>query len=607
MKTNKRSGLAYKASLVVIGAISVLVIASGAFAEAKEQEADWVLTNGKIYTVNQQEPWAEAIAIRGGKIVYVGDNTGAVIWSGSGTKVSDLGGKLVLPGLVDAHTHPGLMGMFSKVAPITEDDPAKLSDWLKSYAEDNPELPVIVAGSWYTKNYGVQGPHKRELDAVVSDRPVVLMDESGHSTWSNSKAFEALGIDSKTPDPVPGLSYHVRGEQNEPTGWSKEFAVAPLFELALQPGDMFEQTVTDFLDYLVSQGVTTLFDGGNLGWSEKVYPLLARLETEGRLPLRYEGSYHVYLKEHFSVAISELKRLRRTYGGDRLTFNTIKIHYDGVPEIRTAAVSESFSDDRGNRGKTIASETELADFIRQLSQEKMDLHIHVVGDRATHQALNAYELVKKELGDELYTRLTLTHLSILNDEDVPRFKALGVVANFTPHWHGKGGHHEGSNNAVLGERANRMMRVQPLLSDGAWVSFSSDVIAPGPDRFGRANPYLGMQIAHNRQEAYLGKDAVVVPPLSTRLSLDDLIRGYTYSGAYQLRKDDQLGSIEEGKSADLVVLNRNLFEMNRYEIQRPKVAMTIMEGEVIYKRDWRAALSEWYNYLLINLYVSFMV
>ena len=250
-----------------------------------------------------------------------------------------------------------------------------------------------------------------------------------------------------------------------------------------------------------------------------------------------------------------------------------------------APCSIRFSDDPDNRGNTLLSTEELRDFLLRLHEAEIDLHLHTVGDRAVRIALDAVEAARELLSGDLYTRVTVCHLDIIDTADYPRFKQLGVIASYTPTWHGLGDQLP-ATAAALGPRFERMLLVQPLLDDGAVVTFSSDVVRLS--QMESANPYLGMQVGHNRQYAGQGVDALIRLPMTERLDLEDLIKGYTLSGAYQLRMEDQLGSIEVGKLADLVVLDRNLFEVDRYEIREIRPEAVIMEGEII-REAWTVA------------------
>jgi hypothetical protein len=551
-----------------------------------------VLQAGKFFTVDEAQVWAEAVAIKDGRFVYVGDDAGAQSFVGPDTDRHDLGGRLTLPGLVDSHTHPGMMGRVSagySAVPVGGGPRGSLPSGgsneevvaaVEAYAQANPDLSWIEMGSWSGHVYGKAGPHKRDLDRVVPDRPVMLGDGTGHSVWVNSVALEMMGVDSNTPDPVPGLSTFVRDADGEPTGWIKEWAAWPYARpiAAEVDAESNKEGIATFLEYLSRLGVTTLLDAGNNNYHDLTYSLVAELEAAGRLPVRYEASYHIFLPDQVPGAIDELQRLRRTYGGERLTFNTIKIHFDGTDELRTGAVLEPFSDDPGNRGTTLLDTEELSDFIVQLHEARIDLHLHIMADRGVRIALDAVQAARRSVDGELYPRVTICHLDIIDTADYPRFKQLGVIANYTPQWHGLGDRLP-LTALTLGDRFERMLLVQPLLDDGAVVTFSSDVTSlQGMER---ANPYLGMQIGHNRQYHQQGEAAPIRLPMTERLDLEDLIKGYTLSGAYQLRMEDQLGSIEVGKLADLVVLDRNLFEVDRYEIHTVQPEAVIMAGEII--------------------------
>ena len=398
--------------------------------------ADLVLQGGKFFTVDEAQVWAEAVAIKDGRFVYVGDDAGAQGFVGADTDLHDLGGKLTIPGLVDSHTHPGYMGRYSPPGSLPRTSKADILAAVKAYAEENPDLPWIIMCCWPVTLYGDgrDGPHKSDLDAIAPDRPVWLGSNIGHSVWVNSKALELMGVDRDTPDPKPGLALYVRDADGELTGWIKESAFRPFrnkfFEV---DAEVYQEGMVTFLDYLANQGVTTLYDGGNGYYNDVVYSFLAELDRAGKLPVRYEGTYHIFLPGQEDAAVEELLRLRDAYGGDRLRFNTVKIHFDGSNENRTGAVLEPFSDDPGNRGNTLLDTEELRDFLLRLHESELDLHLHTVGDRAVRIALDAVEAARESLGGDLYTRVAVCHLDIIDTSDYPRFKQLGVIASYTPH------------------------------------------------------------------------------------------------------------------------------------------------------------------------------
>jgi predicted amidohydrolase YtcJ len=546
--------------------------------------ADLVLSNGRFYTVDENQPRAEAVAIQNGKFIYVGDSAGIEPLIGEQTQQHDLGGRFVMPGMVDSHTHPGLVSMLgpdvAEGGMIPRTSHENIMAWLEEYAREHWLTPLIIADSWPVALYGTEGPRKEDIDEYVSIRPVLLFDDSGHSFWVNSSMLWLLGVDADTPDPAPGLSYFVRDEHGRPTGWAKEFALIPFIGEWLLAGEKDrEAALVEYLEFLASRGVTTLYDAGNLLFHDSVYALVAKLEREGRLPVRYEGTYHIMFPDQVPKAVAEMRRLREEYGGELLRFNTVKIHFDGVGEIRTAAYLEPYEDDPKNRGATVLTTEELTAFILELEQEELDLHLHVVGDRATRIALDAYEAARSQAGEELRLRLTLSHLEVVDDADSPRFAEMGIVANFTPHWHGT--YFQGARPGLGEQRWFRRERARSLHETGARLTFSSDVTGFG--EMGRADPFYGMQIGHNRQDVG-EEDGSIRPPANERLSLPTLLRGYTLNGAYQLRMDDRIGSIEVGKLADALVLDRNPFEVDRGAIHQIRPAAVIRNGEVIYGR-----------------------
>lgn len=538
------------------------------------------ITNARIFTGATPE-WAEAAKIDDGTFTYVGNAKGLQGHIEQGTRVFDLQGKVVLPGLIDAHTHPGYVASATEIVALphtgTLDDVfAALVDHVKANSGDD----FIIGGYWNTALFDEKGPTKEALDAVVPDRPVMLYDWSGHSQWMNSKALEVLGITRDTPDPVPGLSFFYRDADGNPTGWAKEFAVRQQMQALGLGGQFNADKLLGFLIYLRSMGVTTLYDAGNSGMGGGIYEAVAELDREGRLPIRYEGSYHVILPNQFDQALDTLKRWQADYGGGRLNINTLKIHFDGMSEIGTSGVMEPFIDSSNdNRGGIIMSEAALRDLILELEQDAINLHIHSMGDRSTRTILNAVHAANADLSSPRQIRITLCHLGLVKDDDFERFAELDVVASFTPQWHG--GWIDGAQYTLGEERFNKMFRVQPLLDGGARVTYSSDIVSEMEWQTHRANPYFGMDIGHNRIEPEWGPDAPVRPPASERLDRKDLVIGYTRDAAYQLGLEDKLGSIEVGKTADLVVLGQNLFEIAALQIKSVLPRAVIMDGAVV--------------------------
>jgi predicted amidohydrolase YtcJ len=559
--------------------------ACGSEPKPNADAADVLIHNAKIYTVDASNPWAQSAAIRAGRFIYVGDDPGVHAFDGPDTLSFDLGGKLVLPGLVDSHTHPGSIAIKGNEDPSKNlphpASKAEILSWVEEYAAANPDPELILTGHWQVDVFGVEGPRKEDLDAVVPDRPVVLLDDSGHSKWVNSAFLKRIGVDRDTPDEVPGVSFFVRDAKGEPTGWVKEAGMLRYFSakatLVAEHHELVER-MEHVVHHLSRSGVTSLLDAGNMGVEDRVYAAVAELDRSERLPLRYEGTYHIRLPDQVPIAIEELKRLRARYAGERLRFNTVKIHFDGINELRTASVLEPYSDDPGNYGGTTISGEALEQFILELNRESIDLHLHTNSDGATRIALDAVESARERAGGKLETRVTLCHLELIDEADFTRFRELGVIANFTLHWNGIG-YLTSWGPSIGPERTAQRFRIRPLIEDGAIVTYSSDetTIAGLP----RTSPFFSMQIGHNRQEVGAAPDSEIVAPIEERLDLEDIVDGYTKAGAYQLRAENDLGTIEVGKLADLVVLNKNFFEVDRTEIHTVVPTAVMLAGELV--------------------------
>lgn len=550
--------------------------------------ADAIYLNGKVYTVSAKNPWAEAAAVRDGRFVYVGGADQILELVCRGATQYDLKGKLVLPGLIDAHTHPGMVASTNQPKIINRKflGPGLVSEskeeflaLVKEYAEANPGLPYIYAGFFSPEAFGQAGPSRHDLDRIVPDRPVILVDDWRHSHWANSIALKIAGVDRNTPDPIPGYSFYPRDENGEPTGWLVELAAEPV-RIKLIPGSVSPEILTRFFDFLLSQGVTTLYDAGNIGFEDIVYGAVADLQKQGKLPLRYEGSYHITLPDQFSKAVKEVRRLQETYSGGHLNINSVKIHFDGVPTLHTSAMLEPYADAPDKRGGMIQTSEQLSGFILELNAEKINLHIHTVGDRAIRTVLDAVELARSRTGGPLSIRVTLAHVSILHDDDAARFKELEVGANMTPYWNTITDEVEKKYEKLLGkDRGGKLLRAQPILRTGGSVSFASDIVIE--ESIPYSSPYVGIQIGHTRQAPLLGPNGKIFKPLDERLPLEDLVEGYTLSGAWQLGLDKQLGSIEAGKRADFVVLGQNIFAVDPYTLSQSKPLAVLMDGELV--------------------------
>jgi len=567
---------------VGLAAAGTLLVACGQ--EPAGLPADWVLTNGRIYTVDEDQPWAEAVVIQDGEFAYVGDNDGAQAFVGEGTKTTDLRGRLVIPGIVDAHTHPGQIELTRYEARFEATTRDEFLAELETYASENPGDDWVRGCCWPVEEFvdGKLGPDRRELDPIFPDRPVWLISTGGHSFWLNSRALDELGLDEDSQDPKFPIAMYKRDENGRLTGWVKEGAawvrVDEVFEIDT---GIHEASMREMLNSLSEYGVTALYDAGTKGFADRVYEFLSRLEKAGELPVRYEASYRISIPQNVRYAIPEMKRYREEYGGELLRFNTVKLFMDGIHENRSGAVLEPYADDPDFVGDTTLSVEELKDFLLELHEEKFDLHVHVIGDLAAKRVLDAVEQARAEVGDDFYPRVSLGHLQTVDPGDWPRFRELGVSANFTPWWSGVMDP-DPIGAGLADGRTDEQFRAKAIADAGGNVTFSSDTWS-----LEYLSPYLGMQVGHTRQfpREWLtpGQDPdAILEPASEMMPIDLLIRGYTLNGAYQLRMEDRIGSIETGKAADLVILGQDLFATDRYAIHKVMPDAVVMDGALMH-------------------------
>ena len=558
----------------LVGSLGILIASCTSGEGGGDQEsADLILSGAQIFTSNNQQPWAEAVAVKNGRFIYVGDSAGVVAYQSDSTRSVNLEGRLVIPGLVDSHAHPGYIDV-EQYGEISETNEEDMLAAVRKYADEHPDDEWLRLCCWPIGLYvkGNQGPDKRVLDAVVPDRPLWFVSEAWHSGWLNSKALEAIGLD----------------EDGEATGWVKEGTAWQHFTEQFPIGEgahkiSHEENMVTGLTLLSEAGITTLYDAGNFGFEDRVYSFMARLEKEGKLPVRYEGTYQIFTPERVHSAISEMRRYRREYGGDRLRFNTVKLFMDGINQNRSSALLEPHADDPAYVGDTMLTVEELRDFLLELDREQFDIHIHTMGDLAVRRVLDAVEAAKDIAKNDFYPRVTIAHLGLIDPADLPRIKELGVICNYTPWWFTAD--QNDPLRAWLGDdRYGNMYSPKSLFDLGINVTFSSDEWWGGDRLPTYLNPYFGMQVGHTRQapkEWRENDDDAIRPPTNEQLSIEQLIAGYTLNGAYQLRMENQIGSIETGKLADLVILNDNLFDIDSDEIWKVRPAAVLMEGEVI--------------------------
>ncbi len=558
---------------VVIG-IAAAALAGCGRDDAKTDAADLALTGGKIYTVDSERSWAEAIAVRDDRIVFVGSSEHAKAHIGPETKVVELDGRMVVPGFQDAHVHPISAGVEANSCDLNAaEDVEGYVAIIKQYADAHPDEPWITGGGWLMSAFGPGALARRELiDAVVPDRPVILWSRDGHTVWVNTKALEVAGITNKTPDPPDG-----RIDRDPKTGAAvgslQEGAddlvaskMPPLSEAKREEGLRYA------VKYLNGLGITAVQDASV---NEEDLEAYRKLDEAGDLSLHVIGSIW-WERDQGVEQIEGMKRLRSAYTKGQVDAGTVKIMQDGVMENYTAAMLEPYHlpGKKDVRGIPMVEPEKLKEAVTRLDAANFQVHFHAIGDAAIRQSLDAVEAARKANGD-LGHRHHISHLQLIDKADIPRFKELGVVANFQPLWAYADDYITELTIPFLGpERSAGMYPIGSVQKSGAIVAFGSDWSVSSP------SPFEQIETAVTRMGA-LGDTTEPWLP-EERITLPEAIAAFTINAAYTNRLDKDTGSIEVGKRADLVVLDRNLFEIPPAELSDTKVLVTLFEGRPVH-------------------------
>jgi len=566
--------------LLTIGSCGLL--ASPALrAEPSAAVADLVLVNGDVRTVDPAQDHASAFAVRNGRFVKIGSDSEVEALVGKQTRVIDAGGKTVVPGMIDGHTHL-LMGS-DMVAGVDLSYIPDKKTWLKKIKERSDQLPPgvwLVGGGWdYTLGEGVL-PTKEDIDSVVPDRPVVLQDIDAHSHWVNSMALKMAGITAKTPVP-PGSQIMVDPKTGEPTGILLENGAAEL--IMRQPGmqrtearrlDALRQTVA----YANSMGITGAHD---MAGRETLYDYL-KLAKQGQLNMRIWYGQFTDTPAEIPVAVSDRALVDREIAalpitkvkGPTLKFGYIKIIIDGVLSTRTAVLEEPYSDMPGWTGKLFRTQADVEQMVATANGAGFPMAVHAIGDEAVHVVLNAYQNARRPLPAGLHNRIE--HIEVLDPTDLARFKALDVVASMQPN------HATGTIGKYITERIGperepwayvwkKMVETKALLVFGSdWPTSPLSPLTQINDAVFRESPFgLGNGPWHPENA----------------VNFDEALTAYTQAGANMTPWAKEIGSITAGKWADFVILDAKLPTPLDRSIRQRHVQATYLAGKPVFQKD----------------------
>ena len=535
--------------------------------------ADTVFTGGGVYTADENRSWAEAVAVQDGEIVFVGSDSAAADFIGADTILVELDGKMLLPGFHDAHAHVRYGGTAqTRCALESEQDIAKIRSLLVACLDTHvySANEWVIGGGWPLAAFPDGNPTTAMLDEIFGTSPAYFSDDFGHNAWVNSRALELAGITADTPDPEGGVIVRdpVTGM---PTGTLRESAMDLVADVI--PKATHEQRYAGLMAGLAranSYGITAFIEPGV---GEDNISLYKDADSRGDLTARVVASLSPIDETPASIGseLFDLLAMRDQFSGRYLSAKSVKIYIDGVIETRTSFMLEPYSD--GSNYAPFYEQDELNILYEALDQMGLQIHTHAIGDAAIRSALDAYEhtLISNGPNDN---RHQIVHLQLIDEMDIPRFAELNVAANFQCMWCYPDIYIDLAVDIVGNERAQRFYPVGSILKTGGMLVGGSDWDVSS------LNPLDAIETAVRRQDPY--EDSGRTLGENEEIDLASALDMYTRNAAYIMRLEDKTGSIEVGKRADLVVLDRNLFEIPPTEINDAQVVLTIMDGKRIY-------------------------
>ena len=564
-----------KVKMIIWIILSTFIAVGCSSSESKKEDnnmaivATKIFRNAAIYTVNEQQEWAQAIAIKDNEIIFVGSDKEVENYIGPQTIITDLKGKMMMPGFHDVHIHPIESGSQNTQFSLDTDElnAENFIDTIAQASYQNPNSKWLIGyGHSIFALFESSISPLEIINEAVPDRPVIIMEHTSHSMWVNSAALELANIDSNTPNPIGGII--VKDEiTGEPNGVLIDNAGNLMMDLAMTPTTHSMQSDYDglvqyTLPELSKNGITSISDARSF-WQRDDHLTWQKVEKNNELTARVAVGLWASPELDDNKQLESLISLYSNQADSFLRFNQIKLYSDGILINTTAAMFDEYEinllDTETNDGLNYFTQSRVEKYIKVLEPKGFDFHIHAIGDRGIHESLNAIEKAASSQG-----RHRITHVEIVDPADYSRFAQLNVTADaqvageFTnpEHWH--------DNEELIGVvRSDNAVPIKSLNDAGARITLSSDwSVSP-------FNPFLGLQNAVTRYPQ--------------ALSLKQAIKTYTINGAYVMRQENKVGTIEVGKLADLVILDRNIFDIEPNTINQTKVVMTLLDGEVIYQ------------------------
>ncbi|MEP1470880.1 MAG: amidohydrolase [Halieaceae bacterium] len=552
-------------------------------APATPQSADLILSNGKIYTVSVEAPWAEAVAIRDGNYVYVGDAEGAEAYRGADTKAIDLDGRMAMPGINDTHSHPwqgGLKQLYECNFAFSA-GPDEIEAALRGCIADNPDAVWITGGQWtsdFFKDNPLESP-RAWLDDIADGRAVYLEDDSGHHAWVNSKALELAGIAADAPDPQGGK--FLRDDDGVPNGIALESASILIGEVLPEPSHQQNiNAIGRAVSLANAFGITGMLEART---PASISPAYAEADKLGLITAHVVTDLQTpYGPRTEKIDVPALLAFSERYASANVHTRFAKLYLDGVPTgSRSAVMLEPYLVDEkhpvATKGMLMIEPSVLEADLTALDAAGFTVKVHTAGDGSVRLALDAIEAVRKQNGAS-GLRHELGHAGYIDPADIPRFSQLNVTADLSPYlWYPRP-----IIDAVIGavgERGYEYFPIKDLLDSGANVIMGSDWPSAAADM----NPWPAIEAMVTRKNPASDSDETLWAEQA--ISLEQALHIATQQGALAYRLEARTGSVQVGKSADLIVLNQNLFSIPPSAISETSPDLTLFAGQVVYDRQ----------------------
>lgn len=566
------------------------------------EPSSYIITNASVYTGEGET--AEAVVVKDGVIEYVGDAEGAAEYDDGDIETIDANGGSVLPGMVDGHMHPA-MSAVQYYFEIGLQEVFSVEDYVatvKAFVEEHPDNEVYAGSGFMRSMFDSVGPTKEMLDEVCPDKPVILQAADGHSYWVNSKALELAGITKDTEDPANGIIVKDK-ETGEPTGYLKESAMNLVEDIKPEyTVEQYKEAIAWLQEYFNSLGVTTIYDGMIPITEENYWTAYEEMAEAGELTVKVRGAWHLApemgTEEELLALVDQAMEQSEGFTTDYFQVIGFKFFADQVLEEETAYLDEPYTS--GNNGMKTWDDDLMETLFTKIDEAGFQIHVHEIGDAAVTYTLDALEKAKATTGSN--NRDTFVHCQFIKDEDMKRMADLNVSAMIAPYWAVMDDYYWDLYVPSIGkERADNQYPEESLVKAGVNVGVHSDFSVTEPDwgwllysAVTRTLPqkifdlwYEGMDLTRTTKPSsnYENYTIGVLPSADERMTLDQIIKAATYGGAYSMNMEDEIGTIEVGKKADLVIMDMDITTSDIEDVSNVQIKKTFSDGRLVFDAD----------------------